>query len=409
MNDQLPPAGPSDPMDDPMLDAVERSIVGPRPFRDAGFASGGDPMPDAVEGSIVGRQPCLDHSLALGSGSILEAVERSVLSPAPAPPGHGPLGDAPIGPFPANDAGFPAAPVPPPEAPARLMDILEDRIEAVQPDAFSPDGDRLSVLLESLEREIESNAASSSAAGPAIESIRQLGEVAKEVEGFLALASPDLMLDIVRQRVTRIAEDHIESRQGSDGDELRKALNHQFAQMKASMDRERQLTSARSRFQSQLIETFGLIINDVLWQIRKDLAAESSRHEAEPTAEHPAFVPQRGASPKANDAPQTRRVKGWPPNPRIDLRRTGSPPRRTFHMPKTSRKRSRYTRPSGQHRYCYDTQDIVPLSQCDSCDKFRDWSDGSQAESRQCLHDWNEEQRAEESHQEDVRGEHIEE
>jgi len=357
-----------------MLDAVERDIVHPKPFHDPGVVPAGD--------------------------SALDAVEQSVFDPSPAPAWQGPLAEAPIGHPPTGHAGSPPAPVPPLEASTHMMDVLESRIEADSPDAFGFGSDRMSTLLDALERNIESNVGDFDAAGPAIESLQELGAVAEEVGRFQALISPDLMLDLVQSRVMQLVEKRIENRPGStDGDKLRKELNAMFAQMRACLDHEAETTSVRLRFQGQLIQTFSLLINDVLWQIRKDLAAESSGHVTGLTPEHPAFVWERSVSPKAKDAPEARRAKGWPANPHIDVRRTGSPPRRTFHMPKVSHTRSRRARPSGQQRYCYDAQDIVPLSQCDSCDKFRNWSEGSQAELRQCLHDWSEVQRTEEFRQ----------
>ncbi len=43
---------------------------------------------------------------------------------------------------------------------------------------------------------------------------------------------------------------------------------------------------------------------------------------------------------------------------------------------------------SQNQRYCPDTHDSVDEQQCESCDKYRHWPEGTDEEPKECWHDW---------------------
>ncbi len=45
---------------------------------------------------------------------------------------------------------------------------------------------------------------------------------------------------------------------------------------------------------------------------------------------------------------------------------------------------------SSTHRYCSESREIIDEQQCESCDKYRHWPDGTDEEPRECWYDWEE-------------------
>ena len=45
-------------------------------------------------------------------------------------------------------------------------------------------------------------------------------------------------------------------------------------------------------------------------------------------------------------------------------------------------------RPSYSARYCPETHEMIDKKQCESCEKYRHWPEGTTEEPRQCWHDW---------------------
>ncbi len=65
------------------------------------------------------------------------------------------------------------------------------------------------------------------------------------------------------------------------------------------------------------------------------------------------------------------------------------------------RGRKPVNRPGGSmQRWCHEARDLVDWEICESCDKFRHWPDGTDEEPRECWHDWQARQAAEESDEE---------
>jgi len=351
MNDPFAPAGPPNPVDDPMLDAVEDSIVNQRPFHDPGLAPGGDPMLDAAERSIVDPSP---------AGAPV---------PAPWAPFAGPAAVAP------PDTAQPLLPQPAPlgervftDMQSGLAEVLERSIESTVQIPLGqpiPPDDRLPRLMDLLEQTIEP---------PRLERWDE-----------------DRARDHVQRKVMDLLEKSIEQTSPRDPnlDEIGRRLDGVAEGIKKVLNSESEMAFTLLEFEQGANAGLRLLIAGVVDRMRMKQAIT----ENQPTYDgggvpRMASLPDAARPPERNTEPSGERQPLTPRQPAPPIRRAGRPRTQPLRSPRAERLRPGARRASGARRYCSDAQEAVPLSQCDSCDKFRNWSDGTQEEPRQCFHDW---------------------